>query len=90
MPGLSLLSRANSHEADVGESPLLAQSGHQNSLSQCPLLGKADMAQTKRDVRLPPPWSVEDNGACDIDRDHGRKSLLMFIAECPNAGTRAP
>jgi hypothetical protein len=39
--------------------------------------------------RFPPPWSVEDNGACFIVRDHGGQKLAYIYYEVePVAGTK--
>ena len=39
--------------------------------------------------RFPPPWSVEDNGACFIVRDHGGQKLAyIYYEEEPVAGTK--
>jgi hypothetical protein len=31
--------------------------------------------------RYPPPWEIEDNGACFIVRDHGRQALAYLYYE---------
>jgi hypothetical protein len=31
--------------------------------------------------RSPPPWSIEDNGACFIVRDHGGQALAYVYYE---------
>jgi hypothetical protein len=34
--------------------------------------------------RFPPPWEIEDNGACFIVRDHSGQSLAYLYCECDN------
>ena len=35
---------------------------------------------------FPPPWSVEDNGACFIVRDHNGMALAHVYYDDPRAG----
>jgi hypothetical protein len=36
--------------------------------------------------RFPPPWFVEDNGACFVVRDHNGQALAYVYYDHPQAG----
>jgi hypothetical protein len=39
----------------------------------------------KSERRFPPPWSIEDNGACFIVRDHGGQKLALRSSKSSKA-----
>jgi hypothetical protein len=55
-------------------------------LTDAPVLFLDSRAMTVR--RFPPPWSIEDNGACFIVKDHvGQELSFVYYEEEP--GRRA-